>query len=208
MPTKQFDNLNSEKKNLIIQAALKEFAESGVINASTNNIVKNCGISKGSLFKYFQTKDDLCFYLFDIATDEMIKELNDKLSTFSTELFQRIIDYSVWETSWYIKNPLKGRFIISVAKETDKDFVNKRNERYGEKSQTVYDEILKAVPDDLFRTNKSTVAKMLNWLIEGYNQDFLKKIDLTAKSLEDLQSEYMTQLTDYIAILKKGILRR
>lgn len=91
---------------------------------------------------------------------------------FSTELFQRIIDYSVWETSWYINNPLKGRFIISVAKETDKDFVNKRNERYGKKSQNIYDEILKDVTDDLFRTKKSTVAKMLNWLIEGYNQDF------------------------------------
>lgn len=208
MPTTQFINLSQEKKNAIIQAALKEFAESGVINASTNNIVKNCGISKGSLFKYFHTKDDLCFYLFDIATDEMIKELNDKLPTFSTELFQRIIDYSVWETSWYINNPLKGSFIISVAKETDKDFVNKRNERYGKKSQNIYDKILKDVTDDLFRTKKSTVAKMLNWLIEGYNQDFLKKTDLTKKSLKKVQSEYITQLTSYIDVLKKGILRR
>ena len=56
MPMKLFTELDSEKQERILDAALKEFAEYGYENGSTNRIVKNCGISKGSLFTYFENK--------------------------------------------------------------------------------------------------------------------------------------------------------
>ena len=56
MPTKIFTELDEKKQERIIDAALKEFAEYGYENASTNRIVKTCGVSKGSLFKYFENK--------------------------------------------------------------------------------------------------------------------------------------------------------
>lgn len=62
MPTNQFLNLGAEKKNNIIQVSIAEFAQNGFVNASTNRIVKECGISKGSLFKYFESKEDLYFF--------------------------------------------------------------------------------------------------------------------------------------------------
>ena len=45
MPTNQFLNLEAEKQNRIIQAAITEFAQNTYVNASTNRIVKACGIS-------------------------------------------------------------------------------------------------------------------------------------------------------------------
>ena len=53
----QFLNLQAEKQNRIIQVAIKEFAQNAYVSASTNRIVKECGISKGSLFKYFTDKE-------------------------------------------------------------------------------------------------------------------------------------------------------
>ena len=41
-----FEQLESEKKSHIINAALKEFAKNGYEKASTNNIVKEARISK------------------------------------------------------------------------------------------------------------------------------------------------------------------
>lgn len=206
MPTNQFMNLKPEKRNLIIDSAVKEFAENGVLNASTNSIVKNCGISKGSLFKYFETKDEMCLDLFEIVTNEMLKDLSENIKDFSSDLFQKIIDYSVWETGWYIKNPLKGKFVIAVAKETDKDFVKKRDERFQKKSENVYEELLSNVSADLFRVKKSAVAKIIKWVIEGYNQEFLSKVDLTKSSINKLQKKYLNGLVSNIDVLKRGVL--
>ena len=205
MPTDQFNRLNEDKKNAVIQAALKEFGEAGVLNASTNSIVKRCGISKGSLFKYFETKDDLCFYLFDLVTDRMLNDLSLNLPHFSKELFKRIIDYSVWETGWYIKNPTEGRFVIAVAEETDKDFVKKRTARYGKKSLNVYDELLKDTDLNGLSADKMVASKMIGWVLEGYNKEFLASADTKASDLSTLQQEYLHGINEYVSILKKGL---
>lgn len=53
-------------------------------------------------------------FIFELVTNEMLSDLTNKMKDFSDEIFQKIIDYSVWETSWYIDNQVKGRFISSI----------------------------------------------------------------------------------------------
>ncbi|MGI6412409.1 MAG: FtsX-like permease family protein [Syntrophomonadaceae bacterium] len=52
----RFYSLEKDKQERIINAALKEFARSGYERASTNVIIKEAEISKGSLFNYFNSK--------------------------------------------------------------------------------------------------------------------------------------------------------
>ncbi len=55
-----------------MNAAVEEFAEYGLENASTNRIVKNSGIAKGSFYQYFEDKQDVFMYLLsDIEQKEM-----------------------------------------------------------------------------------------------------------------------------------------
>ena len=70
----QFDRLNPEKKERIINAALKEFAQNGYEKASTNEIIKEAEIAKGSLFNYFNSKKELYLFLLDYVT-KIIEEL-------------------------------------------------------------------------------------------------------------------------------------
>lgn len=53
--------LKDEIKDKIIQIAAQEFQEKGFQFASTREIVKKAQISKGNLYNYFQSKEDL-FY--------------------------------------------------------------------------------------------------------------------------------------------------
>lgn len=207
MPSKQFEQLSEDKKNSIIEACLIEFAKSGVINASTNSIVKNCGISKGSLFKYFETKDELCFYLFEMVTNEMLGDLTNRMKDFSSEIFQKIIDYSVWETSWYIDNPVKGRFVIAVASEKDSEFVEKLQNRFGAKSDNVYLSLMNNLNEDDLKVDTTTLSNIIKWVVEGYNKEFLSGIDMNGSTLQDLKDEYMKGLTGYIDAIKKGVLK-
>lgn len=57
--TDAFSRLPEEKRERIIRAAVREFSEHGYQNASMNSVVREAGISKGSLFHYFRTKFDL-----------------------------------------------------------------------------------------------------------------------------------------------------
>jgi AcrR family transcriptional regulator len=70
MPKQTFHNLLEEKRNTIINAAIEEFAEYGLENASTNRIVANSGISKGSFYQYFEDKRDVFMYLLTLLEHE------------------------------------------------------------------------------------------------------------------------------------------
>ncbi|WP_186785997.1 TetR/AcrR family transcriptional regulator [Paenibacillus agilis] len=64
MNIEMFERLPQEKQDKIFQAALSEFAAYGFDAASTNRIVKQAGIPKGSLFQYFGDKESLFFYVY------------------------------------------------------------------------------------------------------------------------------------------------
>lgn len=54
-----FNRIPEEKRNRILQAAIDAFAVYGYENANTNKIADKAGISVGSLFQYFDSKEDL-----------------------------------------------------------------------------------------------------------------------------------------------------
>lgn len=53
-----------------MKAAIEEFAEYGLENASTNRIVKNSGIAKGSFYQYFEDKKDVFMHLLDLIEQQ------------------------------------------------------------------------------------------------------------------------------------------
>ncbi len=57
--TELFGRISQEKRDRIYEAAINEFAVFGYMNANTNKIARNAGISVGSLFQYFDSKEDL-----------------------------------------------------------------------------------------------------------------------------------------------------
>ena len=194
MPTNLFLNLGAEKQNNIIQVSITEFAQNGFVNASTNRIVKECGISKGSLFKYFEGKEDLYFYVLDLVTGEMLRDIGSGIGDLSTELFQRIIDYSTLEISWYIKNPIKGHLVIGATIENDEEIRNKTIERYGLKGENIYYGLLEGIEDEGFKQNKDRMVDILKWVLEGFNKDFLEKVDIKKETFEQIKEEYIQKL--------------
>ena len=78
MPKQTFFNLPDEKREVITNAAIDEFAEYGLENASTNRIVANSGISKGSFYQYFEDKQDVFMYLSSLLEREKMVFFSDK----------------------------------------------------------------------------------------------------------------------------------
>ena len=205
MQMKLFSELDSEKQQRIIEAALTEFSEYGYENGSTNRIVKNCGISKGSLFKYFENKEEIYFYLIDTVSAQMAEEMRFDVSRLSRDLYERVIEYSVAEISWYVTNPVKGRFLIGVASETGSDIGRKIVERYGDKSTDIYEALLKGVDMSGRSNSRKEITDILRWVLMGFNSNFLKSIAGRYDDIESLKKSYIKQLKGYLSVLKKGL---
>ena len=132
-------------------AGVSEFAEYGYENSSTNRIVKKAGISKGSLFKYFPTKEDFYFYVLDEITAELNFSLEEKINILSADLFQRIVEYSVLEFSWYILYPEKSKMIVKAFTKSDTDIYMKTVLKYGNGEQEIYYWFLQDIDTTQFR---------------------------------------------------------
>lgn len=87
MNSKFFD-LAKEKQDRMINAALKVFAENGYKGASTDDIVKEAGISKGLLFHYFSNKIGLYTFVYDYSTRYMMLELTSEVDSKETDFFE------------------------------------------------------------------------------------------------------------------------
>jgi AcrR family transcriptional regulator len=59
MPRPRFDKLPLERREQIMEAAAREFAENGYEGASLNRILNQAGVSKGAAYYYFDDKADV-----------------------------------------------------------------------------------------------------------------------------------------------------
>ncbi len=71
-----FDNISPEKRARILDTATKEFAFKGFENANMNAIAKKAGVSVGSLYKYFENKQDLFLTTIQYSIQSMEELLN------------------------------------------------------------------------------------------------------------------------------------
>jgi AcrR family transcriptional regulator len=76
VPKDTFYNLPADKRELICQVAIAEFAEYEYELASINRIVTKSGISKGSFYQYFENKKALFLYLIQLVAEEKIKYIS------------------------------------------------------------------------------------------------------------------------------------
>jgi AcrR family transcriptional regulator len=72
MPKQTFLNLPEEKRKAFIDIARDEFANNDYNTASVSKIVEKAGIAKGSVYQYFEDKQDLFMYLLDVSNQEMM----------------------------------------------------------------------------------------------------------------------------------------
>jgi AcrR family transcriptional regulator len=72
MPRPRFHRLPAEQQTAILGSALAEFAAYGFADASLNRIIESAGISKGSMYYYFDGKDDLYTHVIRVQLEQLI----------------------------------------------------------------------------------------------------------------------------------------
>lgn len=73
--------LMKEKKELIREAAVKVIAQEGFYNTKTFKIAEEAGVAVGTIYNYFDSKDQILEYIFNVEFTKrinLLKELKNK----------------------------------------------------------------------------------------------------------------------------------
>ncbi|OPJ62379.1 TetR/AcrR family transcriptional regulator [Clostridium oryzae] len=200
-----FEKLSEEKKKKIIDACINEFSKNGYINASTNNIVLNAGISKGTLFNYFENKRNLYLYILDYAIDFYVNLMLERMKDNNPDILNRILDWAKLRLSIAAEEPIAYQFFASA-------FVNIHDEikadimvRYNKLYSQGYKLIVENINYTLFREDidKQKAVELIIASLTGIAEKYISLY----KSMEDNGYEHIAkafgQLNEYVSILRK-----
>lgn len=84
----KFFDLSKDKQDRMINAALKLFAQNGYRHASTDDIVREAGISKGLLFHYFGSKIGVYSFVYDYSVRYMTLEFKTTINPNERDIFE------------------------------------------------------------------------------------------------------------------------
>lgn len=204
-----FANLALDKQHVIIKAAIYEFASLGYQKASCNNVVKVAGISKGSLFQYFGSKEGLFLYVFDRFTHKVkgaVKEATEGKADFF-HLVQAILVSGLGFIDSY---PQYFQMYLRVLFEQD---VPRRQELLAEVrlfSKEYFGPLCKAAQEEgVIRADISVemVIFMLDAAIDRFLQAYARPYLDSGLGLADLGAEQLQDKVDQLLkILKDGLL--
>ncbi|MDS0527547.1 TetR/AcrR family transcriptional regulator [Clostridium sp. SHJSY1] len=99
MPKETFFNLSEEKREKIIKKSIKEFGKQGFEKGNIGKIAKEAGVSKGSMYQYFEDKKELYIHCVKESFNISMKYGFSKIQNFQEA---NIIDlfYEGFKDSW------------------------------------------------------------------------------------------------------------
>jgi len=206
MPSNLFFELNDEKKQNILDISRIEFVENGYELASTNRIIKAAKIAKGSLFKYFNSKEELYLDIIDISINNMIRDTSNEYANLPDDLFEMILRCSEIEFNWYIKNKYEY-IIIRNAFRKDNPLYKKLINKYGRSSEEMFFTLLDGVNTDNFSAEPDMILNTLKWFLNSFNEEFLSELE-EGFSCDKVKKEYLIKLRSYLELLKIGLLTK
>ncbi|KRF65674.1 TetR family transcriptional regulator [Bacillus sp. Soil768D1] len=181
----------TELKEKIIETSLTLFEQHGFHGVSVNEIVKECGTSKGGFYHHFSSKDELLFVIHDYFISYVLTKAQEAISASAhpTEKMQKIIQSFVkvfdlykphisvfYQESIYLKPPYV-------------EAIKKKRQMYKE---IIFSVIQEGIDKGEFRSELPveitgmSILGMVNWSYKWYKRDGGKTIEEIGEIYVDL----------------------
>ncbi len=171
----QFEELREQSRQQIKQAALELFAKSSYANTSMAQVAKEAGVSKGLIYNYFDSKQDLLFALVEEQVAEGEALMEQFLETISDPL-EQLIALTKATVQMVLQDINYWRFMTSLAFQPD-----------------VLSELM-----PLVKRQKETSIRLMIGIFERLGADEPEKETyLYGSMLDGILLQYMTLRADY-----------
>jgi AcrR family transcriptional regulator len=85
-------DVSEERRSQILEAALKVFARLGLDKARMDDIVSESGLSKGAIYWYFKSKDEIIAAILDSLFNREMQEL-ETLNAREGPVYERLLAF-------------------------------------------------------------------------------------------------------------------
>lgn len=201
----KFLNLDQEKQDRIINAAIKEFAQKGYDNASTNEIVKEAGISKGLLFHYFGNKKKMYLFVFDHFYEILVDEFYKKINLQERDIFKRVRQAVSVKMELLNKYPDLFNFLSVAVMEDSKEVKLELDQRIKQLSKNNIGKLYEGIDLSLFRDDLDVqkALKIIFWTFEQFSEELIQRAKLTPTH-EINYDEAIKETEEYYEVLMKA----
>ena len=192
----KFFDLKREKQDRIINAGLKVFAKHGYKHATTDDIVKEAGISKGLLFHYFTNKVGVYIFLMDYSVRFLLLELSRTVKTDTKNFFELMKQMEDGKLAVLKNYPYMQAFLDKAFEEVCLEALEECEEQK-EVYRNKIEEYYKQVAEQKFK-HHVTFEKMQT--LFGY---IIKGITAENMALDTMQPELMyVRICEYIDMMR------
>lgn len=199
-----FFRLSSDKRTKIEKAALDEFGESGYERGSLDRIIEQCGISKGGLYEYISSKEELFLHTVNITFDGLYEAICNGLSIEgeSLDLLDRFHKTAEIAVDFYLANPERVKLLVQCSRLTDQSLIEKTERIFLSHFDLVFGN--KAPGDDNLKYNRNKILDLLRWVLVKTRNDFVIQL-AKLKDENKVKKAYMENWEFHLDVLRYGV---
>lgn len=166
----RFFELSKEKRLKIINAGFEVFAQNEYKRASTDEIGRLAGISKGLLFYYFHNKKSFYLFLFDCAFQQLTRYVVDDNFALYTDFFD-ICEYAAQKKlEMLAAAPYLFDFMLRAFSSNKEEVSPALNKRFSDTLTQLYGNYFRNIDVSKFKPGVSLqeILQMMTLISDGY----------------------------------------
>ncbi|MEG1287519.1 MAG: TetR/AcrR family transcriptional regulator [Clostridium sp.] len=134
-----------EVKERIINAAIEEFSVNGYKAASTNIICKKAKVSKGLIYYYFKSKEEIYINSLKFTIDKFKESVKVKIDNSNKSGIEYISEYFDTKFKFFRENPLYSKLIVNSLIYSNQSEVNDLGDEFQIYNNKLIYEIIKSI---------------------------------------------------------------
>ena len=199
-----FNKISQEKRERIINSSIEEFAEWGYEKGSTDRIIVRSGISKGGLYEYISSKEDLFLFVvehtYSLLYDHIVKTIRKDETQWPDDILERFSFVARTAIDFYLANPLYIKLIIKTSHIIDEDIRTRVQQLFMKHFRPLFG----TASSSGLAFDPDRVLDLMEWLLMKTRNHFLETF-VNAQDASRVREEYLNEWDFIISVMKHGI---
>jgi AcrR family transcriptional regulator len=199
-----FFKLTEAKREKIISACLAEFGAHGFDKAALDRIVEAAGISKGGLYEYISTKEELYLYTVELSYAKLYDYIRDTIEragqSLPDDLLERFSLVARTAIGFYVEHSAMIGIIAGASRIEDHALADKAKAIF----EAHFSRIFSSTGDAGLAVSKERLIEFLKWILVKTRNDFLKEVN-TGSPIQTVTADYVEEWDFFLSILRRGV---
>ncbi|MGN0143694.1 MAG: TetR/AcrR family transcriptional regulator [Clostridium sp.] len=182
-------------KERILNVAIEEFAQNGYKAASTNIICKKADISKGLLYHYYNSKENLYITVVRHVIDSFKRNIAINIKDSNKKGIDYVEEYFDIKFKFFRENPLYSKIIVNLVIDNSIEKAKELSSEFQSYNNNLIHDVIKNI-DMNPKFNKEKAFELIVMIGENLEKKHMKRINDIDKdsAVEEFRKDHREML--------------